>query len=354
MTGKNNILILLLIVILIPICYSVEVTADTTSVNRNSRLSEIIVNLATNEKYDRALSLIDSITYMQPKNPYCRLLKATVLSARAMDFEDEIDFPDILQACQKTEQLVRSNSDNFDLSSDLLFYLGMTELYRSIIRQRLGSWFKALKHILRGGEYLEEAIKLDSTNWDIHYGIGMYKYYRSQRAGLLRSIGIIADRRDEGINHIQIAAERGSLTRISARNSLAWIAYEKGNYNEAIRRSRELLKEYPGIRAFNWCRIKALMKSEKWEESMPVLRSLLKSVRNEKRNNHYNEIDCLHKLAEASYALEKWDDVVEMVDIATKIQLSEIVAKRKRSDIKHMKEFRKLAGEKIGSLDKNK
>lgn len=341
------------IVILFFECGSVVLCAETSWMNRKSQLSEIIVNLATNEDYDSALVLTDSIMQVQPDNPYCPLLKATVLSARAIDFEDDIDFPAIIQLCEQSEKLVKVILDKNKTAADLWFYLGMIELYRSIVNQRQGAWFKSIKHVLKGGGFLEEAIKLDSSNWDIHYGLGMYKYYRSKRAGILRSLGLIADRRDEGINHIQLAAERGSLTRISARNSLAWIAYEKGNYDQAIRLSGELLAEFPGKRAFNWCLGKALLRSGRWQEAKSVFEILLISVRKEERNNHYNEIDCLHRLAVVNSSLHDWDEVIRLADKARAIQLSEFVLKKKKDDIAHLKQMREKAKAKVDQKGHN-
>jgi len=346
--SNNTKKILLLFLIILSFGYGNKANcSETSDLNRNSRLSEFIVDLATREKYDRALTLIDSIILTQPDNPYAPLLKATVLSARAIDFEDEIDLPDILQACQRTEQLVEAKLNDSDQTAELWFYLGMTELFRSVVYQHQNRVFKSIKHVIRGGSNLENAIVLDSTNWDVYYGLGMYKYYRSKYAGILRSIGIIADKREEGISYLKIAAERGSLTKISAANSLAWIAYEKGDYEEAIRIEQNLLMKYNDVRAFNWLQIKALVKSKRWEEAISLLHPMYSSVINKERNNHFNEIDCLHKLAVAYFELEKWEDVDEIVVIASKIQFSKSVAKRKKNDIKHLQELGKLAREKI-------
>jgi tetratricopeptide (TPR) repeat protein len=321
--------------------------SEATNLNRNSSLSEIIIDHGIREQYDRALVLIDSVRSAQPDNPYVPLLKATILSARALDYEDEIDFPDILQACDRTDQLVEIRFNDSDQTSELWFYLGMIELYRSVVYQRQDRVLKSIKHVIKGGNCLEKAIELDSTNWDVYYGLGMYKYYRSKYAGILRSIGIIADQRDEGISHLRIAAKRGSLTRISAQNSLGWIAYEKGDYEEAIRIEQNLLMEFNDVRAFDWLLIRALIKSQKWEEAITLLKPMYLLVTNEKRNNHYNEIDCLHKLAVAYFALEKWDEVKRAAETASKLKFSKSVADRKKNDIRHLQKLGKLAKDKL-------
>ncbi|MCF7809378.1 tetratricopeptide repeat protein [bacterium] len=348
MVKSNNIKNILLILFVLHFGFGNKATcSETKDINRTSKLSETIIDLGTREQYDQALTLIDSIRSVQPDNPYIPLLKATILSARAMDYEDEIDFPDILNACDRTDQLVEAKLKDADQTSELWFYRGMTELYRSVIYQRQGRLFKSIKHVINGGNYLEKAIELDSTNWDVYYGLGMYKYYRSKYAGILRSIGIIPDQRDEGLRYLEIAAEYGSLTRISARNSLAWIAYEKGNYEEAIRIEQDLLKEYNNVRAFNWLLIRALIKSERWEEAITLLEPMYLLVANDERNNYYNEIDCLHKLGVAYFELGKWEEVVKTEETASKLKFSKSVADRKKNDIKHLQELGKLAKDKL-------
>ncbi len=304
-------------------------------------ISQTIVTLATNEEYDSALVLIDSLTTMLPDNPYGYLLTATILSGRAVDFEDEIDDLAILAACDEVRRLCLA--DNHDSSPLLLYYLGMADIYHGIVLQRQGALFSYFKRILKAGHYLERAVELDSTCWDVYYGLGMYQYYTSSRAGLLRSIGIISDKRKEGIHNIQTAIDRGTLTTNAARNSLAWVELENKNYEEAVRRSRESLEIFPNRRAFMWCLGKALAYSERWTEMIPVFTALLESVRSESRNNRYNEVSCLYFLTKANFELGNWSDVLNFSKEALALSLTPKVMDRKKNDIKQLKQMKKTA-----------
>lgn len=313
------------------------------SLSIESPISVVITDLATNEKYDRALALIDSLSEHHPGNPYIPMLLATVLSARAMDFEDELDNRAILDACNQVESASRQYFTEDDASGVRFFYLGMVEMYRGIVLQRQGSMVRCLRHVMRAGKLLQQAAKLNPECWDIYYGLGMYQYHSSSRAGILRSIGLISDKRREGIRNIETAMQKGVLTRNSARNSLAWIAMENGEYDRAIRLSRESLVKYPDRRLFLWCLGKALIRSRRWEESIPVFQTLLHSVRSESRNNHYNELSCIYFLAKAHFMLGRWSEVVRFADQATVMNLSRKVASRKKGDIADLKKMKKKA-----------
>jgi len=302
-----------------------------------------IVNIATNEKYDEALAILDSLINEHPDNPYGYLLRATTLSARTVDFENDMDLEEILKACDKVEEITPLFFENPDSSAQYHLYLGMASLYRSLVLMRHDQLLAMVKKLMQANKFLKLANEIDSTLWDVHYGLGMYQYQMSKRAGILRSIGIISDKREEGIEHIRTAKENGLLTVNAARNSLAWIEIQRGNYDESIRISRDNLTHYPGVRVFQWCLGKSLIYSEQWEESIPVFEQLLTSIRSEKNNNFYNEIDCLHKLTRANLGLERWETAIKYSDLALSLSPSQKVKEKKNKDLKQIMKMRKKA-----------
>ncbi len=330
-------LVILLALLLVPItaCLSSESITEFTV---SHTLSSVIIELATNEEYDNAFHLIDSLITQYPANPYGYLLSATVLSGRAIDFEDNLDDQAILNACNIVrDQTLEMNPDT---SAYLLYYLGMADMYCGLVLKRQGKLYSHLRRTLRAGHYLEKANTLDPTFWDAYYGLGMYRYYRSKSAGILRSLGIISDQREEGLNNIQTAVDRGTLTPVAARNSLAWIDLENKDYDSAVKRSRQSLEQYPNRRAFLWCLGKALSYSKRWKEAIPVFSSILESVRLYERNNHYNELTCLYFLTSAYHATGDYNMVLELSDTALKLKLDPVVRSRKKKDIEALNRMR--------------
>ena len=315
----------------------------------DSLISSRISSLIANEQYDMALRVADSVSASTSESPFGQVLNLIILNSRGIDYEDNLDDEAVRAACQKVKELSNRQLENVDESACLWFYIGTADMFMSIVETRNGSLYNALVNVLRAGNSFRKAVSLDSTCWDAYYGRGCYRYYLSSRAGLLRNIGLVSDHRDQGVEDIEIAAKNGVLTRLAAKNSLAWIAMEQGDYPLAIKLAKELCAEYPGRRAFLWCLGKALKHEGQWEEALAVYTELLESVRGEERNNHYNEIGCLHSIALAHSELGNWSDVVRISDAAVEITLSREVSKKKRDDVKKLTEMRKKALKQINA-----
>lgn len=327
--------VVILLSVLVSVCSGEE---STIELGISNPISAIIIELATNELYDEAFHLIDSVIAEHPDNPYGHLLRATVLSGRAVDFEDNLDDAAILEACTKVHEL--SSELNPDTSASLQFYLGMADMFSGLVMKREGKLYRFFKLVARAGRHLEKANELDPELWDVYHGLGMYRYYRSKNAGILRSIGIIEDQRDEGLRNIETAVKHGTLTPVAARNSLAWIDLENKNYDRAVERSKQSLVQYPNRRAFQWCLGKALAYSKRWEEAIPVFSSILESVHSFDRNNRYNELTCLYFLTSAYYAAGNHQKVLELSEIALQLELNDVVRSRKKNDIQELHRMR--------------
>ena len=310
------------------------------------RLCQQVSEYIAHEDYDAAIAIIDSAIETRPNDPTVHFVKATIINTRAIDFEDDVDDSLLLESCRQVEELCNESMSNGHKSADLLFYLGSTWVYRAFIHTRISNKFKLVSHGIRAGKLFEEAVSIDPNYWDAYFGLGSYHFYRSHRAGLLRNLHLISDRRQEGISYIELAAEHGVLTSLAARTGLAWIAIEIEDYADAENRARALLNEYPGRRAFLWCLGKSLKKQGKWLESIDIYQQLLTSIRRNKRNNHFNEIGCLHSLAKAYHELGMWSEVITTSQEALNIQLDQTTAKRKKKDLSRLRKMLKEASEK--------
>lgn len=313
----------------------------------NLEVSRRVSHLISLEEYDSALEIGDSLDRKNPGNPFGAFIKATVLNFRKVDFEDDVDDSLMLLTCDEVEDLCGYFDDieNEKLEAELLFFKGSIELYRMLVSKDEGKLLTTLKQIKSAGNQLKKAINTDSTCWEAYFGYGMYLYYLSDKAGILRYTGIISDRRDEGIEYLQIAIENGRLTTIAAQASLIWILVEMNRYDEAIELAQSLQYDFPDSRAFLWGFGRALRKSGKYEESISAYQKLLGMVRVEKRNNHYNEIICLHALADANLKLENYTEVIRITNEARQLNVCDEVAREKEKEIKRIHKMHEQARE---------
>ncbi len=298
------------------------------------------VDLVSREDYEGALQLADSLIKSDPEDLGGYFLRLTALNNRSIDYEDVEDLPALEIVADSVEAMADRRIAGGDGSALVRFYRGSVEGFRMVHELRTHSYLEAILHGRRAADWLEKSIGIDSTLYDAYVGLGNYYYFKSSYSGVLRSTGIIADQREEGKRLLRVAAERGLLTRLAGISSLAWIAIAEQNYDLAMDLANRLLSLYPKNRAFHWCIGRAQMKSQRWNEAVVTYTALLNSVRRLPRNNHYNEIGCLHSLAQASSHIGNWQDVAKYADEALALNLDRYVATKKKEDIKRLKILR--------------
>ncbi|NQT34940.1 tetratricopeptide repeat protein [bacterium] len=320
----------------------------------DSALALRVVSLITAERYEDALSISDSLIDSRPHAPEGWFLRASVLSSRSIDFEDELDDPAFNLACDSVRSICNCLIDNGEDSAWVRFYLGSTMGYLSFKAMKNGRTLETLSKAAKMAAWYEETVKIDSSFWDAYLGLGVYYYQRSQRAGILRTIGLVSDRRKEGLRLLHICAEKGRFSALAARSNLAWLAIYREDYETALSIAEELLEQYPESRAFLWCLGRSRMGLKRWDEAIETYKKILTSVRQESRNNRYNEISCLHAMTTANAELNNWQEVVRLAGEALALEISVQVADRKSKDLKRLKKLHRRGLKKVAENIENK
>ncbi len=301
------------------------------------------------EDYGKALDLIDSLVSEVEGDDWAlmMLLRASTLCARLMDYEDLEDAPQIKSLCEAVENYYKDKNLNIDSTGFRNFYIGLVYLYQALVEQRSGNLINALKLSHRGAGYLEVAININPQLWDAYYGLGLFYYNFSRSAGIVRSMGIVRDRRPKGIEFLKIAAEKGNLTKYSALNALVWIDLENKNYDSALAKCKVLLDEFHPNRASLWLLCKILVRAGRWEEALDALERLGSAIKVQTRNNHYNDITYLNLLAKVYYNLGRWQEVYQTANEALSLPLSKYVRTKKRNDLNELIYLKKRALENL-------
>ena len=324
------------------------------SAGLDSVLALRVISLITAERYEEALSISDSLIDTHPQAPGGWFLRASVLSSRSIDFEDELDDPAFHLACDSVRSICSRLIENGEDSAWVRFYLGSTLGYLSFKAMKNGRTFDAVSKAVKMAANYEETIKIDSSFWDAYLGLGVYYYQRSQRAGILRVIRLISDRREEGLRLLQICAEKGRFSSIAASSNIAWLAIYREDYETALSVSEELLEQYPYSRAFLWCLGRAQIGLKRWDEAIETYRRILTSVRQESRNNRYNEISCLHAMTTANAELNNWHEVVRLSGEALTLNIDSKVTARKLKDLKRLKKLHRKGLRKVAEIVEQK
>jgi len=313
----------------------------------DSTLAVKVVDFICLERYETALAIADSLIMENPGEPQGWFVKASILSISSSDFEDELDDKVLYASCDSVLAICERRMNSGNKSASLRFYNGSVLGYLSFHAYRKSNWLKAITLGKKSTRMNTEALELDSTFWDVYIGLGSYHFYRSDKAGILRSIGLVADKREQGVEMLKICSEKGTFSSISAKSQLVRLYISLEKYDDAISMASELLELYPRRRAFLRSMGKAQMILELWSDAIVTYSKLLESIRKEKRNNGYNEISCLNALAIAHFELGEWQIVISLVDEACGLSVSDDVSKSKSEDINHLRILKKDALKRI-------
>jgi tetratricopeptide (TPR) repeat protein len=305
--------------------------------------SELTINCRFEEASVQFQELID----WYPYHPIGYFYQGAVCHSRILDREDYQFADQFYQNMDKTIYLADSLQHIRQNDSWILFYQGSAFLYRSFQKAKTGSWFSSYRDARRGVNRLEKALVVDSLLYDAYLGIGSFKYWKSARANFLLWLPFISDEREKGIKLVVEAVKKGQFVNSVGKDQLCWILMDKGDYAEAFKIARENSESYPDSRFYKWTLASAAFMAAQWGLSDELYRKLLGEVRLLPDNNHFNEIDCLVKMAEIKGKLEEWQESYDFADQALHIKLEKKVRERAKNKLQKALKIRDTAKEKL-------
>ena len=325
-----------LVVIIISIGWSF--TSDELARNpsprdvRNKILKGIELTILTD--FENAEKIYKGLIEEYPDEPIGYFYMAAVLQSEMLDRED-FSQPDIcedfIEKCVQKSKSLQKERDN---DAWLLFYEGNAYLYRSFLKSKLGKWWGAYRDAGKGVNRLERTLELDSTFYDVYLGIGSYKYWKSAKIKFLTWLPFVADEREAGIEMVKKAIELGEYSKLIGRDQLAWILLDAGRLEEAKKYALENYQAYPESRFFQWTLVEVLFRMKEWKDAYQNYNSLLHAERQIPDRNHYNEVECLLKMAEIDFESGNLSRADSLVTELLNVQMIPAVRERARSKLK--------------------
>ena len=299
-----------------------------------------IIELSIEQRYELAESLLIEYISLDEQEPANYFFMAAVLQSKIMDYEDyrwEGDFYRYIDLCESysRKKIAHDGEDKW-----AHFYLGSSLSYRAFYEGKKNNYFKAVKYALTGMSALNRALEIDSEFYDVYFGIGSFKYWRSKTTKYINWLPLIKDEREEGIKLVKIAAEKGEYTRYAAMNGLTWILIDAGQVSNALKWARKGGDSFPSSRFFLWGIAKSYMNLKDYENAIEYFNRIITSLKTEKLNNHYNEIICYTNIARAYSKLDQGKMALHYLDIIETINLDQEIKSRLRNVFKKNKELR--------------
>lgn len=251
------------------------------------------------EKYDEAFETVHQITQIDPEGPvgYFGLASLYLLlmrNFRSRIFESRLD--SLLDLA-----IEKGKSKGFENDPMRLFFLGASYGYRGLHRARKLDYFGAFLDGWRGLKNLKKAYKLDPNLYDVFLGFGIYHYWRSALSSILRWITFTKDHRQQGINEVKLAMEKGRYVNVFGRYILTEFYYNEKRNEESLELCEQLSVDFPTNPSWLYIRIRCLERLNRWEEAELLWRKLLNHIENSEYTSIGFLVECHYGLALCRY-----------------------------------------------------
>ncbi len=321
-------LIAFTLLILPSVCFSQLISTRTDSLIREG------IRLSIKQSYPKAISIFAKMQEEMPVNPVGYFFQAAVLQTQMMDYETYNKETEFLDLVKKTIQLSKSYLKDNQKDPWAYFFLGGGYGYLAFYQGKQNKLMEAFKTGRNSIKALEKALKNDSSLYDLYFGLGTYKYYRSKLSRYFTWLPFVGDERKQGIEMIKTAMQKSKYSRYSAMSGLCWICIEEENYEEGFEIVKKALEEFPQSRIFLWCAAKTAKKLELWDEAAGYYEKILFSLKTENVLSPYNEIICRVNLCEIYSKLKKFQETEEQCQKILSIHLNKADQKRLSKNFK--------------------
>lgn len=248
------------------------------------RLLKGIDHIYNLEFYD-ADREFDEVVRLYPDHPAGHFFRAMTQWWRILsNFEDESQdgrfyamLEDVIVMCEK-----RLEKDPSDVTA--LFFKGGALGFRGRLRATRGNWIGAASDGLAALPVVRRAHELDSTNYDVLLGIGIYNYYADivpQEYPIVKPFMVFLPSADraKGLEQLHQAAEKSKYARTEATYFLVqnYYLYEKQNHTAAAL-AAALSRKYPKNPLFLRYHGRCLVALGRWDEALPIFTRVLEMV----------------------------------------------------------------------------
>ena len=217
-------------------------------------------------------------------------------------------------------------------------FIGHAQSHRSLHQARFGSLVTALRTALEAKDNYEAGLEEDEYCYDLYFGLGLYHYWKSAKAGLLRKIGIFSDDIERGLWELQLAADSSAISQEAARNALLWIWLDRRQFDTTINACQAMIKKYPEGTVFLWPLAQAYFAAGQTVKAIDIYQTLRERAI-AAPGNFYNLIECDFNLVMAYQELGSKDSTVSTARQVRKY--SELIpahtAQRQRDKLAYIK-----------------
>ena len=270
--------------------------------------------LAYDDKYDSARSLMSQL-----KDTFQRDLGIAIITfIKAKDLEDSTLAAEALRripikSCKIKEYIPREECERFLLGTAFIFkgmingflYTHDGKIYR----------VKRFMDCTKSGEKIFTSLKYrESVEGDIAAMLGNVWYWTSKKAGALRALGLMRNRKDEGLIKLQEGAAKARIFVDFAKSSAVAALIDNGNIELAEGILKTIKKRHTESRTVMWHEMAIMLKKEKYDSAIVIAEKLLDFYRER------SKINCAQLLRIIVEAAEKKGDEERVEKYKTELE----------------------------------
>lgn len=253
------------------------------------RIQQLLYDDAFNGAHNLSRSFIET----HPGDPAGYFALATVQISRMIDLESNSSIEAFEATCDTALDLATRVLDTCSASTAAWMHLFRGHIYshRAASEAHFGSMLSALKGAFEARNEYQAGLSRDSSCWDLYFGLGMFHYWKSTKAGLLKSLGLFADDTERGIRELYLAADSALISREAARQGLIWVHLNEKMYDSTISACRDMLQKYPNGKLFYWPLGRAICEGGRPDLAVQVYDQLRFALSSD-TGTYFNLIEC--------------------------------------------------------------
>lgn len=284
------------------------------------------IDYTINTHFDSAEAVIDERFAEGDSGLPVYFYKASILNSRMTHFEEDTDLKDFYNILNviidKANQLIETDKmSDIRERANVYFYRGSAFGYLAYAQGKNGQWLKALDNGLASIKDLEKSVHIDSTLYDACLGIGVYYYWRSTKLKYMLWLPFVPDMREEGIEQIKLAIEKGKYSAGLGMQQLIYILLDYGRFDDAVPYAEKVIKLYPRSQFMRWAHAHVYYKRHEYDKAIDSYLKLLALIKADPDSNPSHWLFCQVRLAEVYFKQEKYSSAIEHAQLALGYQI---------------------------------
>jgi tetratricopeptide (TPR) repeat protein len=299
------------------------------------------INLTVTERFDEARLVFQSMIDRDTTDHAAYLLLAGVWHGEMFDREDYGTHSKFDSLINKALSLAEKAIAEDRSPAWAHLTKGNAYAYIATLETKVGSWWGALRKGLAAKDEYLEALKLDPSLYDAYLGLGSYHYWKSAKTEFINWLPLVADRKDEGCAELQLAIDSALFSSDLAANSLLWIYFDRGRYDEAHDIAVRLRQKFPDSRLFTWGLAFSSYYNRHLREALESFGEILDLIEHQPGQNNFNTIECRFHRAKIFQMLHERDKAIAELQTLLDYPISEEVKDRQHEKLDKAREMLK-------------